>query len=398
MSQFRMKRGRIETLSFKEVEIELEKVNPALKENNIILLTVLNAIYNINVDIIYKVCRSSGNVDKICIFERGQVVHALVEFKEIESAVEAKNSLHGCNLYSDGCTLKVEFARQERLNVTRNDDMTWDFLKKDVIMGIQGEKQSRKVLLKEDPTIDDTKWSPKNRMYEEPWYGERENGRSSTYQNDYEEKPWRSSPVLIVYNLDPERFNCKRLFNLLCLYGNIVRINFMRNKEGCAMVEFEDSEAAMEAAEKLNDCMIFGNIVTMEESRKGYVEEIRNPYELPDGEKSFENFFGDKNNRFSTSKQAAKNRKVQPTKTLHFYNVPKMDDDSLMDIFTDQHAPFPTNVSWFESSANTYTGLVEFDSCEEASEALVIANNTEIANEDSNEKRPYIMKLCFSRN
>ena len=90
---------------------------------------------------------------------------------------------------------------------------------------------------------------------------------------------------------------------------------------------------------------------------------------------------------------------IPPTKTLHFYNVPKMDDDSLMDVFTDLHAPFPTGVKWFESrSAKTFTGLVEFDTCEEACEALVIANNTEIDSEDTDEKRPYIMKLCFSRN
>jgi len=398
MSQFELKR-RFEILSFEEVEKELEKVNPALKENNIILITVLNPIYCINVDIIVKVCKNIGKVMKIVIFERGQVVHALVEYKETESAVEAKKSLHGCNIYSDGCTLKVEFARQERLNVTRNDEMTWDFSDDKIITNKDREKQSRKVLLNEDPITDKLQSTPKNRMYEEPWYGERENGRNTTYNSGYEEKRRRSSQVLMVYNLDAERFNCKRLFNLLCLYGNIVRINFIRNKEGCAMVEFEDPEAAMEAAEKLNDCMIFGNIITLEESRKGYVEEIRNPYELPDGEKSFENFIGDKNNRFSTPKQAAKNRKVQPTKTLHFYNVPKMDDDSLMDVFTDQHAPFPTSVSWFEtSSAKTFTGIVEFDTCEEASESLVIANNTEIENEDSNEKRPYIMKLCFSRN
>ena len=36
------------------------------------------------------------------------------------------------------------------------------------------------------------------------------------------------SPVVIVYNLDAERFNCKRLFNLLSLYGNVNKINFIR--------------------------------------------------------------------------------------------------------------------------------------------------------------------------
>ena len=70
-----------------------------------------------------------------------------------------------------------------------------------------------------------------------------------------------------------------------------------------------------------------------------------------------------------------------------------------MDIFTDFHAPFPTCVTWFESRyEKIFTGLGEFDSCEDACEALVIANNTEVENEDADDKRPYIMKLCFSKN
>jgi len=388
MSRYRASPRRMEILSPEDVEKQLAKVNAVLAENSIILITVLNPIYNINVDIIYKVCRSSGEVQKIVIFERGLVVHALVEFKNKEAAKEAKSSLHGCNIYSDGCTLKVEYARQEELNVQRNDDKTWDFTKAESSVRKNASNNSRKVLLAESPPAKDR------------WAGEEKyDGIKEFIGRNAEERFDTRSPVMMVYNLDAERFNCQRLFNLLCLYGNIVRINFIRNKEGCAMVEFEHPDAAEEAAYNLSGAEIFGNSLSFDESRKGYVEEIRNPYELPDGEKSFENFIGDKNNRFSTPKQAAKNRKCPPSKTLHFYNVPKMEDDSLMDIFSDMHAPFPISVTWFESrSEKTFTGLVEFDSCEDACEALVIANNTEVENEDADDKRPYIMKLCFSKN
>jgi len=30
--------------------------------------------------------------------------------------------------------------------------------------------------------------------------------------------------VLMVYGLNPEKMNCQRLFNLFCLYGNVVRV------------------------------------------------------------------------------------------------------------------------------------------------------------------------------
>jgi len=207
-----------------------------------------------------------------------------------------------------------------------------------------------------------------------------------------------TSPVVIVYNLDSERFNCKRLFNLLSLYGNVNKINFIRSKDGCAMAEFASSLAASEAIKLLNNISVFGNRINIELSRKMYVEEIRSPYDLPNGDKSFENFIGDRNNRFNTPQQAAKNRLMPPTKTLHFYNVPKMDEDSMMDIFTEANAPFPVKITWFDvkSPRGAVTGLVAFESVEEACEALIMVNNLEL--EAENSSRPYSIKLCFARN
>ena len=33
--------------------------------------------------------------------------------------------------------------------------------------------------------------------------------------------------VLMVYGLNMEKINCTRLFNLFCLYGNVVRVSFL---------------------------------------------------------------------------------------------------------------------------------------------------------------------------
>ena len=30
--------------------------------------------------------------------------------------------------------------------------------------------------------------------------------------------------VLMVYGMDGNRFNCQRLFNLLCVYGNVMKV------------------------------------------------------------------------------------------------------------------------------------------------------------------------------
>lgn len=43
-------------------------------------------------------------------------------------------------------------------------------------------------------------------------------------------------------------------------------------------------------------------------------------YQLDDGSCSFKDFHGNRNNRFTTAEQAAKNRIQQPSNVLHFFN------------------------------------------------------------------------------
>ena len=43
--------------------------------------------------------------------------------------------------------------------------------------------------------------------------------------------------VLMFYGMNGEMMNCERLFNLVCLYGNVVRIKFLKSKDGAAMVQ-----------------------------------------------------------------------------------------------------------------------------------------------------------------
>jgi hypothetical protein len=68
------KRGRIDpnqTLSPQEVEQELSRENPSGgAPNRIVLLTILNAHYPITVDIVHKICKNLGPVDRIVIFQK----------------------------------------------------------------------------------------------------------------------------------------------------------------------------------------------------------------------------------------------------------------------------------------------------------------------------------------
>lgn len=165
------------------------------------------------------------------------------------------------------------------------------------------------------------------------------------------------------------------------------------------MVEFDDSIAVERACRNLNQTKVFGLRLRLEPSRKDRVEDIRKPFELPDGSDSFESFYRDRNNRFDTPERAAKNRVMPPTRVLHFYNTPLLSEDRMGDLFLEHEAAAPINVRWFEpkrEGSRVGSGVAEFESVEEAVEALVLLNNTRV--EAELDGREFDIKLCFSKN
>ena len=48
-----------------------------------------------------------------------------LRFDNVVSATNAKIGLNGRDIYSGGCTLKIEYSKAERLNVTSNSKRTW---------------------------------------------------------------------------------------------------------------------------------------------------------------------------------------------------------------------------------------------------------------------------------
>jgi len=422
----RMGLVRMVQLSPEEVDLELTKVNEALPENKILLISVLNALHPITVDVLHKVCSTPGNVEKIVIFDKGSLVQAMVEFDHLDSALKAKKTLHGCDIYPDCCTLRVEFGRQEKLNVKANTMYTWDYT---AAPGgppsiSSGPPARRKVLLTEGPPgvqprpIANGNPTPLLELQTRGYHGSNGsnggyNGGVSQsmgggtfrtmggYQGSYEPDERMMGPVMMVYSLDPEKFNCQKLFNLLCLYGNVVKINFLKSKEGVAMVEFDDGLSVDRACRNLSQTKVFGARLRLEPSRKERVEDIRKPHELLDGTDSFESFFRDRNNRFDTPERAAKNRVMPPTNVLHFYNTPLLSEDQMADLFVDHDAPCPSNVRWFDlrrEGSRTGSGMIEFETVEDAVEALVLVNNLRVEGvQGEAEGMEFDIKLCFSR-
>lgn len=201
---------------------------------------------------------------------------------------------------------------------------------------------------------------------------------------------------MMVYGLEHSKINAERLFNLFCLYGNVVRIKFLKSKEGCAMVQMGDPNSVEKCVQSLNNLTFFGKKMQLGYSKQAFLNDVQQPFELPDGSASFRDFMGNRNNRFTNPDAAAKNRISPPAKVLHFFNAPYgMTEEDIMSIFREQGASMPQGVKMFQSKTErSSSGLIQFDSVAEAVEALILCNHVSIPNPTG--KFPFVFKLCFS--
>lgn len=482
------------------------------KPNHILLFTVLNPTYPITCEVLNTICSPLGSVLRIVIFKKNGV-QAMVEFDSVDTAKAAKESLHGCDIYSGCCTLKIEFAKPTKLNVYKNDNDSWDYTNPNLGKNAAEPAVSsapvsqRPVLLKEplartstSPTSAGTSQSASSPSAQAAAAQAAANAAAAipattlingangisivntnpmlaaatlpaeTYENGFvsahHSPPQMTTPnstlpcssldvlagqrvlaaggagaailrgagltaatgaaagttvanpgssptngaavttpgsythhqgaVCMVYGLTLEKMNASRIFNLFCLYGNVVRVKFLKTKEGCAMVQMGDSLAVERVVSNLNNNSFFGSKMQLGFSKQAFLADVQSPYQLPDGSLSFQDFMGSKNNRFINPEMASKNRIQPPSKILHFFNTPPgLEAEDIEDIFVKNGSPKPKCVKMFPSKTErSSSGLIEFETLAEALEGLVICNHHPVPNSSS--KFPYIMKLCFS--
>lgn len=514
-----------------------ERQGEYVPKNHIILMTIRDVKYNITTKTLHKVCSPVGKVVRIVIFGRG-VFQAMVEFGSKEMGEKAMEELDGCDIYSGCCTIRVEYAKTDKLNVKRNDDMSWDFTNSDRNQGQDGSG-SKRTLLNEPPeelrresfgrdqgnvtsamggmgggmggnmgsgmgemhgsmggnfggnmdaglqgggrmgrnmgggmggNMDGSMGEGMNRgmgggmggnlgggmdrgmgrnmgggmdrgmggnmgsrmegnmggrmegsmgggisgmergmnnmrgsigdgrqMGRNMRSGMNDNMDRSGNDRGMESRQHTLGCVLIAYGFNMDKMTCQGVFNLFCQYGNVLRINFVNSGRaaGSVMVQMSDPDAVDRVMANIKNLTLFSSSVRLDYSKAEFIGNIRNPQTCWDGTPTFMDFEGSRKNRFDTPDRAAKNRIVPPTKTLHFYNLPKMEDEELCEKFADQGAVRPQSIKWLPyKNERSVSGIVEFDDIVEASEALVLVNHMKIEGDDP--KRPYDMKLCFS--
>lgn len=494
-------------LSPQFVEIQLaKKSNIEETPNHVLLYTVLNPAFPITCDVLHTISNPFGKVMRIVIFRKNGI-QAMLEFDSVESAQRAKLNLHGCDIYSGCCTLKIEFAKPAKLNVYKNDSESYDYTNPNLGMnggagspglgpGSGGPSPDPNLMANQRPVLlkDPMLQSPEQlalaaavsmpsvalalRPHQQMFAAASNPGQvavtlpptaapinlSSLFtqalprlpsptsfishqagtvsnpciqQNHQQLAPVVSTALIpstgqqqqnmcstlsptqaaaaamvasansgvvqqaqgsvsMVYGLNCNKMNCTRLFNLFCLYGNVVRIKFLKTKEGCAMVQMGDNLAVERCVSNLNNVTFFDSKMQLGFSKQAFLADVQQPYELHDSSHSFMDFMGNKNNRFINPEMASKNRIQPPSKILHFFNTPPgLEATDIESIFKKAGAPQPKCVKMFPSKTErSSSGLIEFDSIGHSLEALTLTNHVPVDNPTG--KFPYIMKLCFS--
>uniref|UniRef100_A0A3P9J3W3 Heterogeneous nuclear ribonucleoprotein L n=1 Tax=Oryzias latipes TaxID=8090 RepID=A0A3P9J3W3_ORYLA len=345
--------------------------------NNVLLLTILNPIYPITTDVLYTICNNCGPVQRIVIFRKNGV--------QAMSAQRAKASLNGADIYSGCCTLKIEYAKPTRLNVFKNDQDTWDYTNPNLSgqdpNANPNKRQRQPALLGDHP--------PRLRYhaYNDDAYvwAAGAGAANDTVQDtgppppDY--GPHADSPVLMVYGLEPSKINADKVFNIFCLYGNVERVKFMKSKPGAAMVEMGDCYSVDRAITHLNNNFLFGQKLNVCVSKQQAIVPGQS-YQLEDNTSSFKDFHGSRNNRFTSPEQAAKNRIQHPSNVLHFFNAqPDISEETFSQICEELGIKSPASVKLFTGkSERSSSGLLEWESINDAMEALAMINHYQMKN------------------
>ncbi|KDR13299.1 Heterogeneous nuclear ribonucleoprotein L, partial [Zootermopsis nevadensis] len=328
-------------------------------------------------EVLHTICSPSGQVLRIVIFKKNGI-QAMVEYPLVqspESAKRAKEALNGADIYSGCCTIKIDYAKPTKLNVYKNDSESWDYTTPNVggdSMMRSGGGVVPSYVGAPDRYEDGYQNGPPGSYSEQ--YGDRYQSDRYGMKSEYGREPLHPTPprpgygppaipqapggpnasgpqqgsVMMVYGLDPEKSNTDKLFNIFCLYGNVLRIKFLKTKEGCAMIQMGDGLAVERCVQNLNNVSLMGSKLQLGFSKQAFLSDVLNPHLLPDKSPSFKDFMGNKNNRFINPTMASKNRIQPPSKILHFFNTPPhMTEELLSNVFEEKQAPCPKTIKLF---------------------------------------------------
>ncbi|KAJ4953308.1 hypothetical protein NE237_030140 [Protea cynaroides] len=332
--------------------------------NRILLVTIHQLLYPITVEVLHQVFSPYGFVEKIVTFQKSAGSQALIQYQSRQSAVQARNSLQGRNIYDGCCTLDIQFSNLSELQVNYNNERSRDFTNP----SLPSEQKGRS----SQPGYGDAGGLYALQPGARAAVAFPQMGNSAAIAAAFGGglPPGISGTndrcTVLASNLNPDKIDEDKLFNLFSIYGNIVRIKFLRNKPDHALIQMGDGFQAELAVHFLKGAMLFGKRLEVNFSKHPNITSAPDTHE----------YLNSNLNRFN--RNAAKNYRYccSPTKMIHLSTLPQ--DISEEDIMAhlEEHGNI-VNTKLFEVNGKKQA-LVLFETEEQATEALVCKHATSI--------------------
>ncbi|KAL0346343.1 UNVERIFIED_CONTAM: Polypyrimidine tract-binding protein3 [Sesamum radiatum] len=356
--------------------------------NRILLVTIHHMLYPITVEVLHQVFSPHGFVEKIVTFQKSAGFQALIQYQLHQSAISARNSLQ---------LPKCFLSSLDELQV--NHERSRDFTNPSLPSEQKGKSSQ--------PGYGDTGMYahavgfPQFSLYllaivsrfcHHPLCAYLEdNGRvitlvfgqtaSSIYGDGqcccHRGCLWRWSTTgisgtndrctVLVSNLNPDRIDEDKLFNLFSIYGNIIRIKLLRNKPDHALVQMGDGFQAELAVHFLKGAMLFGKRLEVNFSKHPNITTGADTHEYSNSNL----------NRFN--RNAAKNYRYccSPTKMIHISTLPQDVTEEEIITHLEEHGTI-VSTKLFEMNGKKQA-LVLFENEEQATEALVCKHATSLS-------------------
>ncbi|KAH1230546.1 Polypyrimidine tract-binding 3 [Glycine max] len=264
---------------------------------------------------------------------QGRGDEALIQYQSRQSAVAARSTLQGRNIYDGCCQLDIQFSNLDELQVNYNNDRSRDFTNPN----LPTEQKGRPSQMANAAAI------------AAAFGGGLPPGITGT--ND--------RCTVLVSNLNPDRIDEDKLFNLFSIYGNIMRIKLLRNKPDHALIQMGDGFQAKLAVHFLRGAMLFEKRLEVNFSKHPKITPGADTHE----------YISSNLNRFN--RNAAKNYRYccPPTKMIHLSTLPLDITEEEIVSLVEEHGII-VNSKVFEMNGKKQA-LVQFENEEQATEALV---------------------------
>ncbi|XP_044475252.1 polypyrimidine tract-binding protein homolog 3-like [Mangifera indica] len=312
--------------------------------NRILLVTIHHMLYPITVEVLHQVFSPHGFVEKIVTFQKSAGFQALIQYQLHQSAVLARTSLQGRNIYDGCCQLDIQFSNLDELQVNYNNDRSRDFTNPN----LPSEQKGRSSQSGYDSGV------PFPQMANAAAIAAAFGGGLPPGITGTNERC-----TILVSNLNSDRIDEDKLFNLFSLYGNIMRIKLLHNKPDHALVQMGDGFQAELAVHFLKGAILFGKRLEVNFSKHPIITQGADTHE----------YINSNLNRFN--RNAAKNYRYccSPTKMIHLSTLPQDVTEEEILSHLEEHGTI-LNTKLFEMNGKKQA-LVMFETEEQATEALV---------------------------